>query len=125
MNHRYGLIALIIVLSLALAVEYQVDPSGGALTLEDEIAEAFEQWTQVEDATVRSERRDDAPNIIRYGASQRFGPDTTSLTVSRSENDERTVEVLISPDASEPERRRALLHETGMLIGLKIGRAHV
>ena len=103
--------------SIALAISYRVEIGDGALGLEEEVAAAFAEWQNAEGAAFSAELRDDADTVIGYGDSGRFGPDTLSLTVSRSDSQGRRVEILLSNRSSQL-RRHALLHEIGVLLGL-------
>ena len=105
---------------LALAIDYQVDGEGGPANLAEAVTAAFSVWQGVEGADVEAEVSENATNLIRYGGGDDFGPETYSLTLQRSEDDTRRVVVLLNPTL-EPQnelRRRALLHETGVLLGL-------
>jgi len=99
--------------SLAFAVDYRLAAEGGPGDLAERVAEAFATWAEVEGAEVDAQVTEDADNLIRYGDGAAFGPDTLSLTVQRTP--QNTTEVLLNPtEVSE----RALLHETGLLLGL-------
>ncbi len=105
---------------LVLAIDYRVDGEGGPPNLADAVAAAFSTWRGVEGANVEANVTEDAPNLIEYGGGDDFGPETYSLTVQRTEDDVRSVSVRLNPTLepqSDP-RRRALLHETGVLLGL-------
>jgi len=112
------LIVLLIIVSLLLAVTYRVDESGGPEGLAAAVAAAFAVWQGVPDADFTLNVEDNADNIIRYGDGNRFGPDAVSLSVVRNSNRGREVVALIDP-AKPSERERALLHETGALLGLR------
>ena len=105
---------------LALAIDYRVDAEGGPPNLADAVDAAFSTWRGTQGANVEANVTEEAPNLIEYGGAADFGPETYSLTVQRTEDDTRSVNVLINPTL-EPQndlRRRALLHETGVLLGL-------
>ena len=105
---------------LVLAIDYQVNGEGGPPNLADAVAAAFATWEGVEGANVQADVTEEAQNRVRYGGGDDFGPETYSLTVQRTEADTRRVVVLLNPTL-EPQndlRRRALLHETGVLLGL-------
>ncbi|MDZ7703755.1 MAG: hypothetical protein U5L04_04630 [Trueperaceae bacterium] len=114
---RAVLLAVSLLASLAFAVTYRVVDEGGPLTLRDDVAAAFAAWNEVEDADVDAETDDDANTVVRYGDSARFGPDTVSLTTLERQDNERVIAVLLNPTAGT-ERSTALLHETGVLLGL-------
>lgn len=117
---RRTLISIALLGGLVLAIDYQVDGEGGPANLAAAVAAAFSTWQGVEGADVEANVTENAQNSIRYGGGDDFGPETYSLTVQRIEDDTRRVEVLLNPTL-EPQndlRRRALLHETGVLLGL-------
>ncbi len=97
------------------AVTYRVDPAGGPETLAAEVKEAFDAWVALSDKIEVDEAQENPEGVFQYGASERFGPDTLSLTVQR-QTDTRSIIYLISPNAEN--RKRILLHETGIAIGL-------
>ena len=103
---------------LALAVDYQVNGEGGPPNLAEAVAAAFLVWQGVEGADVEATITEGASNLIRYGGGDDFGPETFSLTLQRTTDDTRRVEVLLNPTLEPQSRRRALLHETGVLAGL-------
>jgi hypothetical protein len=107
-----------VLVSLLLAVNYRVDESGGPEGLAAAVAEAFALWQEVPDADFTLNIENNASNIIRYGDGNLFGPDAVSLSVVRSSNRGREVVALIHPD-KPAQRERALLHETGALLGLR------
>ncbi len=116
---RRTLISVALLGGLVLAIDYQVDGEGGPPNLADAVAAAFSVWGGVEGANVEANLVEGG-NLIRYGGGDDFGPETYSLTVQRTEDDTRRVNVLLNPTL-EPQndlRRRALLHETGVLLGL-------
>ncbi len=105
---------------LVLAIDYQVNGEGGPPNLADAVAAAFSTWEGVEGANIEADVTEEAQNRVRYGGGDDFGPETYSLTVQRTEADTRRVVILLNPTL-EPQndlRRRALLHETGVLLGL-------
>ena len=117
---RRTLISIALLGGLVLAIDYQVDGEGGPPNLADAVVAAFSVWRGVEGANVEANLVEEGGNLIRYGGGDDFGPETYSLTVQRTEDDARRVNVLLNP-ALEPQndlRRRALLHETGVLLGL-------
>ena len=120
MTRGVSLLSLILLGGFVLAIDYQVNGEGGPPGLADAVAAAFSSWQSVEGAEVEAEVRAEAANRVRYGGGDNFGPETYSLTVQRTEEDTRRIVVLLNPTL-EPEsdlRRRALLHETGILLGL-------
>lgn len=118
MKRGLRLLGLLLIASLLLAVTYRVDESGGPEGLAAAVAAAFAVWQDVPDADFTLNVEDNADNIIRYGDGNRFSPDTVSLSVVRNSNRGREVVALIDP-AKPSERERALLHETGALLGLR------
>ncbi len=108
-------------LSISTSVTYRVDAEGGAGTLSEDVAAAFATWREVEGAGfTATESEDEAGAVVRYGDAAQFGPDTVSLTLSSSEGageNAQRLTVLVNPDAPEL-RPAALLHETGVLIGV-------
>jgi hypothetical protein len=99
----------------AFAVTYRVDPANGPETLATEVKEAFDAWIALSDKVEASETQENPEAVFQYGATERFGEDTLSLTVQR-QTDTRSIIYLISPNAEN--RQRILLHETGIAIGL-------
>jgi hypothetical protein len=99
----------------AFAVTYRVDPANGPDTLPTEVKEAFDAWVALSDKVEVSETQENPEGVFQYGDPARFGEDTLSLTVQR-QADTRTISYLISPNADN--RKRILLHETGIAIGL-------
>ncbi len=116
---RPYVIALCILLSalcvFAFAVTYRVDPANGPETLAAEVKEAFDAWVALSDKIEVKETQENPEGVFQYGDTERFGPDTLSLTVQR-QGDTRSLSYLISPNAEN--RKRILLHETGIAIGL-------
>ena len=112
------LVGVLVVVSLLLAVTYRVEEDGGPDGLAAAVAAAFAVWQDVPDADFTLNVENNATNIIRYGDGNRFGPDAVSLSVVQSSNRGREVVALIHPD-KPAERERALLHETGSLLGLR------
>lgn len=111
-------LVFVMVASLVLAVTYRVDESGGPEGLADAVAAAFALWQDVPDADFTLNVANNADNTIRYGDGNRFGPDAVSLSVVRNSSRGREVVALIHPDKPNT-RERALLHETGALLGLR------
>ncbi len=99
----------------AYAVTYRVDPAGGPETLSTEVKESFDAWVALSSKIEVSETEENPEANFQYGDTERFGPDTLSLTVQR-QTDTRSILYLISPNAEN--RIRILLHETGIAIGL-------
>ena len=102
------------------SVTYRVDAEGGAGTLSGEVAAAFAAWREVEGAGFTATESEDEGALVRYGDATQFGPDTVSLTLSSSEGvgeNAQRLTVLVNPDKPEL-RPAALLHETGILIGV-------
>jgi hypothetical protein len=99
----------------AYAVTYRVDPAGGPETLAAEVKEAFAAWVALSNKIEVDETQENPEGIFQYGAAERFGSDTLSLTVQR-QADTRSILYLINPNTDN--RKRILLHETGIAIGL-------
>jgi hypothetical protein len=114
---KRALLALLAIVGTAVALEYRVDPRGGPLELGVQVAAAFAGWQAASEDKFDVREADGAGVLFRYGDPARFGPDTVSLTVSRSGPEGRSSEVLLNQDQAAyiP---RALLFETGLLLGL-------
>ena len=110
---KWPLLGVLTLGSLAFALNYRVDPTGGPDTLRDRIAKAAAAWLDVPGGVVDLKETLDAPNVIGYGDGTKFGPDTFSLTVQKGPDP--ATDVLLNP--SEP-NQRALTHELGLLAGL-------
>ena len=110
---KWPILSVLVLGGLASAFDYRIDSEGGPDTLRERVGRAYTEWTSVDGTEVGARETDDAPNVIRYGDGNRFGPDTLSLTVQRSP-DPKT-EVLLNP--TEP-NDRSLTHELGLLAGL-------
>lgn len=104
-------------LGVAHALDLSVDPAGGALTLEEEVAAALADWRAagVDPDAV------DASVSVRYGPAARFGPDVVAWVVVREPTDEavRSYEILVAPDAVAP--RAALVPALGVVLGGALG----
>jgi hypothetical protein len=125
MSRLLALLTVMLAVVLAAAqVGYRVDPEGGPDDLGALVADAFAAWTEL-DAALEAAPSDapDAP-LVRYGTPAAFGPDALTLTVQRQTAGERTLEVLVNPGRPE-NLETALLHETGLLLGLSVGEAGV
>ncbi len=109
-------------LGLGLAVDYRTDAEGGPDNLAEAVRAAFAAWQALEPALEANEV-EDAATLIRYGGAERFGPDALTLTVQRQDA-EGGLTVLVNP-TSRPELETALLHETGLLLGLSPSAAGV
>jgi len=100
----------------ALALELTVDPAGGPLTLEDEVAAALADWRAAgvdPDAVA-------AVVAVRYGDTARFGPDVQAWVLLRGGGDaERRFEVLVAPAADAV--RAALIPALGVVLGGSLG----
>lgn len=109
------LAALLLILGTALSISYRVDPEGGPDTLMDEVTAALDAWLEL-DETLELETDDEATTVFSYGEASLFGPDTVSLTVQRQ--NPSGVDILLQPSPSG--RANALLHETGLVLGLSV-----
>ncbi len=110
---KWPLLGTLVLGGLAFAFDYRIDPEGGPKGLRERVDRAYTAWTSVDGTEVGARETDDAPNLIRYGDGNQFGPDTLSLTVQRTPNPK--TEVLLNP--TEP-NDRSLTHELGLLAGL-------
>lgn len=127
MNRSDGMRSLVVVLGLlpfvlfagSAAQDYRVDVAGGSPLLEEEVVGAFGLWQEATESELEAQLADDANTVFRYGDTSRFGPDTLSLTISRTtgEGAPRQLEILVNPAATE-ERAWVLLHEAGRVLGL-------
>lgn len=97
--------------------EYRVDPSGGPLTLSEDVQRAAAAWNDLDEQTTLEEAAG-APALIAFGDPEAMGPDTVSLTLLA--NDADAFEVLLHPGLYR-EFPGSLLHELGLLIGLPAG----
>ncbi len=113
---RILILVLLGLSGIALALQYKVNLEGGPLTLEEDVKAAFARWEAVPGADVTATASDKATTAIGYGDATRFGPDTLSLTVTETENQARTLRILLNPDVKD---KRVLLFETGILLGLQ------
>ncbi|HEX7023167.1 MAG TPA: dockerin type I domain-containing protein [Trueperaceae bacterium] len=118
---RPALLGLLVVAGVALAFQYRVEPGGGPAGLADAVQRAIAAWASVEGAQVEAHVDEQAPNLIRYGDATLLGPDTVSLTLSRG-GQAGGLRVIVNPEAPDL-RARALLHEIGLLLGLRPARA--
>jgi len=99
------------------ALDLVVDPAGGPLTLEEEVAAALADWRaagvdpELVDADVR----------IAYGVEARFGPDVVVWVLLRSRVDATrpAFEVLVAPGATA--LRSALIPALGVVLGGSLG----
>ncbi len=110
---KWPLLGALVLGSLAFALEYRIDPTGGPDTLRTRVARAAAAWLEVPGGVVDLQEVEGAPNRIAYGDGTRFGPDTFSLTVQKGPDP--ATDVLLNP--GEP-NDRALTHELGLLAGL-------
>lgn len=108
-------VVILFVTGLALAVTYRVDPEGGPNSLASEVNAAFDAWLGLDDS-LELELDDEATTVFGYGEDSLFGPDTLSLTVQRQ--DPVGVNVLLRPTTAG--RANALLHETGLILGVSV-----
>jgi hypothetical protein len=113
-----ALVALAGLAAIASALELTVDPAGGPLTLEDDVAAALADWRA---AGVETEQVE-ATVTVRYGDPARFGPDVVAWVLLRggTEGEDRTFEILVSPAATAV--RAALIPAFGVALGGSLGR---
>lgn len=109
------IITLLLTVGMALAITYRVDPEGGPDTLASEVNAAFDAWLGLDDS-LELELDDEATTVFGYGEDSLFGPDGLSLTVQRQEPS--GVDVLLRPTTAG--RSNALLHETGLILGVSV-----
>lgn len=119
---RAGLILLLLASLLAGAAAlalgtYSVDPTGGPLTLSDEVAAAVLAWTSHAPDVSLIEGPDPAAEV-RFAASEPAGagPDTVTLTLQDSQGPLRLT-VLVN-ESLYRDYPAALLHEAGLLLGV-------
>ena len=114
------IITLLVVAGMALAITYRVDAEGGPDSLASEVNAAFDAWLGIDDS-LELESSDEATTVFGYGEDSLFGPDILSLTVQRQ--DPSGVDILLRPTAAG--RDNALLHETGLILGVSVAEAGV
>lgn len=114
-------LGLLVLFGLVFAQSYRVDVTGGSPLLEEEVVAAFKSWAEATEGDIDAELADDATTVFKYGDASRFGPDTLSLTLSRTEGEDalRDLLILVNPSAAA-ERSQVLLHETGRVLGLPL-----
>lgn len=101
------------ILATAFAIDYFVK---GDEVLQETVNEAFANWAGLE-PNLEINKLEEANTIIDYGKTELFGPDTYSLSIQEQADDNKII-VLIKPDKTD--MMRIILHETGLLLGLKI-----
>jgi hypothetical protein len=101
----------------AFALDLTVDPSGGPLTLEEDVAAVLADWRAagVDPDGIA------ATVLVRYGDTARFGPDVRAWVLLRgaAEVGERTFEVWVAPTATAV--RAALIPAFGVVLGGSLG----
>lgn len=102
-----------------LEVAYDVVDEGGPLLLSESVARAAQVWRDaIGDAVDLSlVSRQGSDDLLRYGPDALFGSDTLSLTTVAGDG---AVTVYVSPTAGSF-AAAALVHELGVLIGLREG----
>lgn len=121
---RLGYVVLLLTSLLSgtafAADTYSVDPTGGPLTLADEVAAAVLAWTADAKDVMLTEGPDPAAEV-RFAASEPAGagPDTVTLTLQDSNGPIRLT-VLVN-QALYDKYPAALLHEAGLLLGVSTG----
>ena len=108
--------------AVAQSDTYRVDSAGGPLSLFEEVADAFAIWEQAGAAELPVEG-DGARTLFRVAAPEHLGPDTVSVTLQRPVG-EPALEVIVHPDLYR-DHPAALVHETGIVLGLSAGTAGV
>lgn len=101
--------------AVASARDYSVDTAGGPLTLIEDVEAAFVLW-QDAGAPELPELADGAGVLFSYGAADRFGPDTVTLTLQQSQASP-ALELRVNPELQR-DWPAALLFETGLVLGL-------
>ena len=101
-----------------LAGAYSVDSAGGPLTLPEDVAAAFEAWLDAGAVQVPAE--DGEGPEFRFAEADLLGPDAVSVTMQRSGSDSSGLEVVLNPETYR-DNPAALLHETGIVLGLAAG----
>jgi hypothetical protein len=106
-----------------IEIDYQVDDSGGPLSLSDKAAEAAAAWTLAvaDGIELRLTETQDSSNRLRYGTDELLGPDTLSITTVAPGG---VVTAYVSPSAGDL-AQTAIVHEMGVIIGLPEGGAGV
>lgn len=114
------LLACLLPATVFAAGTYSVDPTGGPLTLSDEVAAAVLAWTADAQGVELTEGSDPAAEV-RFAASEPAGagPDTVTLTLQDSRGPFRLT-VLVNQDLYR-DYPAALLHEAGLLLGVSTG----
>ena len=101
--------------SIALAVTYNTDSANGPETLSTEVTESFEAWKTLDTKLKVTLAEENPESLFQYAAPENFSPEMLSITVQRQQETRQLIH-LISPNADD--RKRILLHETGIAIGL-------
>jgi hypothetical protein len=114
-TRHFLLFTFYFLLSMAFATTYKTDASGGPETLGPEVTAAFDAWKALDNKLEIAEAEENPESVFQYGASDRFNPDTLSITVQRQQEGRQLI-ILLSPNAEN--RKRILLHEAGIAIGL-------
>jgi len=107
------LIIIVFFLATAFALDYFVK---GDEALKETVTEAFANWAGLE-PNLEINQQEDANTTIDYGNTELFGPDTYSLSI-QEQSDTNKIKVLIKP--KNKDMMRIILHETGLLLGLKL-----
>jgi hypothetical protein len=112
-----AIVALACLAASASAIELSVDPAGGPLTLEDDVAAALADWRA---AGVDADEVE-ATVVVRYGDPARFGPDVQVWVLLRggAEPEDRSFEILVAPAATAV--RAALIPAFGVALGGSLG----
>jgi hypothetical protein len=101
--------------STIFAVTYNTDPANGPETLITEVTQSFEAWKVLDNKLEISPVTENPESLFQYGASERFSPDTLSITIQKQKEARQLIH-LVSPNTDN--RKRILLHEVGIAIGL-------
>jgi hypothetical protein len=102
-----------------IEVDYQVDDSGGPLSLSDKAADAAAAWTSAVANAIELHltQVQGSSNRLQYGTDELLGPDTLSLTTVGPGG---AVTAYVSPSAGEL-AQAVIVHELGVIIGLPEG----
>jgi hypothetical protein len=113
MKWPLALLALLALLAapLALALVVEVDPTGGALVLEERVNAALDVWREAGVDVAASPRR----VLVAYGDRLLLGPDVPVL-VRTSVDPELDLELLVHPDLVD-RQLAALVYALGIALG--------
>lgn len=124
MTRRLAGLLAVLLLSGAVAAQphYRVDSAGGPLSLFEDVAGAFQLWAEA-GAPPGAAEDPAAVTVFRFADPALMGPDLVSVTLQRPEGPAQ-LEVVLQPDLYR-DQPAALLHETGLVLGLRAADAGV